>query len=64
MILTIKLFILRPCFYALIVFEFHCKCDRFSDFEYVHSGIAAFILFMNTENEDMSSFRGGMLKSC
>lgn len=54
-ILSIKLLILRPYFYALIVFEFHAKHDSFSDFVYMHSGITAFILCMNTENEDMSS---------
>lgn len=55
MILSIKLLILRPYFHALILFEFHAKHDSFSDFVYMHSGITAFILCMNTENEDMSS---------
>lgn len=52
-ILSINLLILRPYFYALIVFEFHAKHDSFSDFVYMHSGITAFILCMNTENEDV-----------
>lgn len=54
-ILSIKLLILRPYFYDLIVFEFHAKHGSFSDFVYMHSGITAFILCMNAENEDMSS---------